>query len=453
MYIDSHAHLFYPNFNGDLDEVINRAKANGVDYILVPGTNLATSAEAVQLAGKYDFIYAAVGVHPQDTKEWDDSLIEKIEELTHNQKVVAIGEIGLDYYYDFSPKEIQISAFKKQIDLALKLKLPIIVHNREASFDLMEIFREYKGSQLKAQFHCFAGSVNEARELIEMGHFVSFTGNITFKNADNVRKVLDKISVEDLLLETDSPFLTPVPHRGKRNEPSYVPLIAEKIAELKKIRTEDVARTTSYNAYKLFGIGEKPKLSITYQIGKNLYINVSNRCDSDCIFCDRKGEAVLNGYNLKMNKSEEPSSNEFINEIGDPKKYNEIVFCGYGEPTIRWEVVKEVAKYVKQNGGRTRLDTDGHGNVINKRDITPELKELIDSVSISLNSSDPEQYAKIMRVEPEMFDEMVAFAKSAKQYSKVTLTVVGMSQIDIEKARNFVENEIGVNFRERPYFS
>ncbi len=453
MYIDSHAHLFYPNFNGDLDEVINRAKANGVDYILVPGTNLATSAEAVQLAEKYDFIYAAVGVHPQDTKEWDDSLIEKIEELTTHPKVAAIGEIGLDYYYDFSPKEIQISAFKKQIDLALKLKLPIIVHNREASSDLMEIFREYKESELKAQFHCFAGSANEARELIEMGHFVSFTGNITFKNADNVRKVLDNVSVEDLLLETDSPFLTPVPHRGKRNEPSYVPLIAEKIAELKNIRTEDVARTTSYNAYKLFGIGEKSKLSITYQIGKNLYINVTNRCDSDCIFCDRKGEAVLNGYNLKMSKSEEPSANEFIKEIGDPKEYNEIVFCGYGEPTIRWEVVKEVAKYVKQNGGRTRLDTDGHGNVINKRDITPELKDLIDSVSISLNSSDPEQYAKIMRVEPEMFDEMVAFAKSAKQYSKVTLTVVGMSQIDIEKARNFVENEIGVNFRERPYFS
>ncbi len=452
MFIDSHAHLFYPNFNGEVDQVIERAKTAGVDYILVPATDLASSAQAIDLAEQFDMVYAAVGVHPHDTKEWEDSLIPKLEKLAQHPKVVAIGEIGLDYYYDFSPKEKQIHAFKKQIDLALKLNKPIIVHNRQSNDDIMEIIREYKGSGLRAHFHCFAGNAEDAKELIAMRHFISFTGNITFKKADDVRKIASQLSVEDMLLETDSPFLTPVPYRGKRNEPSYITFIAEKLAELQHLRTEDVARTTSYNAYRLYGIGEKPPLSFTYQIGNSLYINVTNRCNADCVFCDRKGEAVINGYNLKMDKSQEPPAEKYIEEIGDPKKYKEIVFCGYGEPTIRWEVVKEVAKYVKQHGGKTRLNTDGHGNFINKRDITPELKDLIDTVSISLNSTDPEQYAKLMRVDPKLHQEMLDFAKKAKKYSKVVMTIVGMNEVDSGKAKKFVTEELGVDFRERVYF-
>ncbi len=452
MFVDSHAHLFYPNFNGEVEQIIQRAKTAGVDYILVPATDLASSAQAIDLAEQFDMVYAAVGVHPHDTNEWEDSLIPKLEKLARHPKVVAIGEIGLDYYYDFSPKEKQIHAFKKQIDLALKVNKPIIVHNRQSNDDIMEIIREYKNSGLRAHFHCFAGNTTEAKELIEMRHFISFTGNITFKKADDIRKIVSQLSVEDMLLETDSPFLTPVPYRGKRNEPSYITFIAEKLAELKHLRIEDVARTTSYNAYRLYGIGEKPPLSYTYQIGKSLYINVTNRCNADCIFCDRKGEAVISGYNLKMDKSQEPPAEKYIEEIGDPKQYDEIVFCGYGEPTIRWDVVKEVAKYVKEKGGKTRLNTDGHGNFINKRDITPELKGLIDTVSISLNSTDPQQYAKLMRVDPKLHQEMLDFAKKAKQYAKVVMTIVGMNEVDTEKAKKFVTEELGVEFRERVYF-
>ncbi len=452
MFVDSHAHLFYPNFNGEVDQVIERAKTAGVDYILVPATDLASSAQAIDLAEQYDMVYAAVGVHPHDTNEWEDSLIPKLEEIAKHPKVVAIGEIGLDYYYDFSPKEKQIHAFKMQIDLALKLNKPIIVHNRQSDEDIMSIIREYKDTKLKAHFHCFAGNADEAKELIAMRHFVSFTGNITFKKADDIRKIVKQLSVEDMLLETDSPFLTPVPYRGKRNEPSYVTFIAEKLAELHNLRIEDVARTTSYNAYRLYGIGKKPPLSFTYQIGNSLYINVTNRCNADCVFCDRKGEAVISGYNLKMDKSQEPPASKYIEEIGDPTKYKEIVFCGYGEPTIRWEVVKEIAKYVKEHGGKTRLNTDGHGNYINKRDITPELKGLIDAVSISLNSTDPQQYAKLMRVDPKLHQEMLNFAKKSKKYSKVIMTIVGMNEVDTEKAKKFVTEELGVEFRERVYF-
>ncbi|MCL5030967.1 MAG: TatD family nuclease-associated radical SAM protein, partial [Bacteroidetes bacterium] len=168
---------------------------------------------------------------------------------------------------------------------------------------------------------------------------------------------------------------------------------------------------------------------------------------------DRNGESVISGYNLKMSKSEEPDSSVYIKEIGDPKQYKEIVFCGYGEPTLRWDVVKAVAKYVKENEGRTRLITNGHGNLINKRDIVPELNGLIDVVSISFNSADPRQYSEIMGLETRYFNEMISFAKDAKDYvEKVVMTVITMDEINIERAKKTVEEKIGAEFRVRQYF-
>ncbi len=453
MFVDTHAHLFYPNFNEDLEEVINRSFENGVDYIIVPGTDLASSAQAVTLSEKYENIYATIGVHPHDSKDLNGNYLNDLETLATNKKVVAIGEIGLDYYYDFSPKEKQLKVFEDQIILALKLNLPVVVHNRESNDDVMRIIRSYKDSGLKCQFHCFAGTIQDAKELIEMRHYLSFTGNITFKKADTLREIVKSIQADNLLLESDSPFMTPVPHRGLRNEPSNVKLVAEKIAEIQNLSLEDVANSTSLNAFKLFGIGKMPELTFTYKIRNSLYINVTNRCNADCVFCDRKGDATVKGYNLKMTKSQEPPAEIYIKEIGDPKNYDEIVFCGFGEPTIRWDVCKEIAAYVKANGGKTRINTDGHGNVINKRDITPEFKGLIDEVSISLNSTDKVQYANLMRVAPEMFDEMIDFAKKVKEFSRLTLSVVGLDEIDKEKAKKFAEEVIGANFRERTYFS
>lgn len=453
MFVDTHAHLFYPNFNGELDEVIQRAKDSGVDYIIVPATDLETCGKVIELTEKFDMIYGTVGIHPHDTKDWDQSFIPKIEAFTRHEKIVGIGEIGLDYFYDFSPKEKQIEAFKSQIELALKLNLPVVVHNRDASEDILKIIKQYSGTGLRAQFHCFNGTLDEARELIRHHHFISFTGNITFTKADSLREVVSKVTPEHLLLETDSPFMTPVPHRGKRNEPAYVKIVAEKIAEIRHVSLEDISRITSYNAFKMFGIGSKPNTSFTYQIGKNLYINVTNRCNADCVFCDRKGEAVVSGYNLKMSKNDEPEADVFIKEIGDPKQYHEIVFCGFGEPTIRWDVVKKIAEYVKRNGGKTRLDTDGHGNVINKRNITMELNGLIDIVSISLNAADPIKYSELMRVNPLLFDEVISFAKESKKYvEKVVMTAVLLDNVEIEKVRQIVEDEIGAEFRGREYF-
>lgn len=191
----------------------------------------------------------------------------------------------------------------------------------------------------------------------------------------------------------------------------------------------------------------------TYQIGDSLYINVTNRCNADCVFCRRKDGAIIRGYDLTMKKSEELEASIYIEEIGDPKNYDEIVFCGYGEPTIRWEIVKEIAEYVKKKGGMTRMNSNGHGNFINKKDITPEMKGLIDTVSISLNSVDPNQYAELMQVDEKLHSEMIDFATKAKNYSNVVMSIVGLNEVDQELAKKFVTEKIGVNFRERAYFS
>ncbi|RCK77646.1 MAG: putative deoxyribonuclease YcfH [Ignavibacteriae bacterium] len=472
MFIDTHAHLNSDEYNKDLDEVIKRAIDSGVEFIVVPGTDLATSQKAIELADKYDIIYAAVGFHPHEAQKADDYTLSEIEKLSQHSKVVAIGEIGLDYHYNFSPSEIQKDIFKKQIEIAQKRNLPIIIHQREAEADTLNIVRDAihqnplwrKNGSSKVNrfpaprgvFHSFSSDAATAWKVIKLGFYISLPGIVTFKTKrdtiNNSHEVLKKVSIEHILLETDSPYLTPEPFRGKRNEPAYIKFIAEKIAEIQDLSVEDIGRTSNLGAYKLFEIGKYPEPTYVYKIRNSLYLNITLRCNADCWFCDRKGEALVKGYNLKIMK--EPTSEEIISAIGDPKKFEEIVFCGFGEPTIRLDVIKQVGSWIKQNGGKVRLNTDGHGNVINHRNIIPELVGIVDSVSISLNSIDPKQYGEMMRINPDIyFPAMVEFAKEAVKYiGNVTMTIVDLTGADEIKAKSFVEKEIGAKFRNRPYF-
>ncbi len=246
--------------------------------------------------------------------------------------------------------------------------------------------------------------------------------------------------------------MAPVPLRGKRNEPANVRLIGRKIAEIFEMTEEDVARAARFNAKKLFAIGPPDPPQIVYKLRNSLYLNITIRCNADCYFCDRKGEAIVKGHNLKI--EQEPTTQEVIEAIGDPTQFDEIVFCGYGEPTIRLDVVKEVARWVKSKGRKVRLNTDGHGSVINHRNIVPELVGLVDSVSVSLNSVDPKQYGEMMAIDGERFHRaMIDFTRECKKcFPEVVMTVVGMNEIDTEAAREFVEKEIGVELRVRPYF-
>ena len=467
MIIDSHAHLNSEDYNSDRDEVLKRATDAGVEAIIVPGTTVETSRQALALARQHENLYACVGIHPHDASTATPEALAQIEELSKNDGVVAIGEIGLDYHYDLSPRDAQRDAFRKQIGIAVRRKLPIVVHTRESVGEAIgmveDAVRQNPGWKaeaanvharipaLRGVFHCFPGGAEDVWRLLDLGFLVSYPGIVTFKNSPVV-ETIRKIGFDHILLETDSPFLSPVPLRGKRNEPANVVLVARKIAEIFGADVDDVVRAARYNTKKLFGIKPFDPPQIAYKLRNALYLNITLRCNADCVFCDRKGDAVVKGHNLRI--EQEPSTEEVIGAIGDPLKYDEIVFCGYGEPTIRLDVVKKVAQWVKEKGGRVRLNTDGHGNVINHRDIVPELVGLVDSVSISLNSTDPEQYGTMMGIDGKRFhQEMVGFARECtKLLPQVTMTIVGMNEVDAEAAKEFVKKEIGAEFRIRPYF-
>ncbi|WP_026893597.1 TatD family hydrolase [Clostridiisalibacter paucivorans] len=254
MLLDSHAHLDDKRFDRDRDKLIRELKENDVSLVINPGADVASSVRAVSLAEKYDNIYAAVGVHPHEAKAMDEDTIEILRNLAKKDKVIAIGEIGLDYYYDNSPRDIQKKWFREQIKLAKELKLPIIVHDRDAHKDTFDIIKEEKDENLTGVLHCYASSADMAKEYIKLGFYISFAGPITFKNAKTPKEVAKAIPLERILIETDSPYLTPEPHRGKRNDPVYVRYIAGIIAELKGITFEEVANATAKNAKELFNI-------------------------------------------------------------------------------------------------------------------------------------------------------------------------------------------------------
>jgi len=254
MLFDTHAHLNAMQYSEDVEEVIKRAQEEEVCNIVVVGFDRPTIARAIELAEQYDFIYAAVGWHPVDAVDMTDEDLYMLEQLAAHPKVVALGEMGLDYYWDKSPKDVQKDVFRKQIALAKKVKLPIIIHNREATADILTILQEANAQEVGGIMHCFTGSVEVAKQCIAMNFYISFGGPVTFKNAKKPKEVAKEIPLEHLLIETDCPYLTPHPFRGKRNEPSYVKYVAEAIAELKGISVEEVARQTTENAKKLFGI-------------------------------------------------------------------------------------------------------------------------------------------------------------------------------------------------------
>lgn len=252
MYIDTHVHLNADQYDEDLQEVIDRALNSKVEKMVVIGFDRKTIKRAIELAEQYDFIYAVVGWHPVDAIDCTDEDLEWIEQLAAHEKVVGIGETGLDYHWDKSPRDIQQQVFRKQIQLAKRVGLPIIIHNREATEDVLTILREEDAQEVGGVMHCFGGSVETAQESIKMNFMISLGGPVTFKNAKKPKEVAAEIPLEHLMIETDAPYLAPHPYRGKRNEPSYVPLVAEEIARLKELPVETVAEATTKNAKRFY---------------------------------------------------------------------------------------------------------------------------------------------------------------------------------------------------------
>lgn len=253
MFIDTHAHLF-KEYYSDLDDVILECLNNGVNKIIVSGCDMASNKEVLELVSKYDCIYGTLGFHPTELDDFKDEYFDWLEDNINNRKIVGVGEIGLDYHYEDTNRELQKKVFKRQLDIASRNGKPIVVHSRDAIGDTYNILKDYK---LRGSIHAFSGSVEMAQEFIKLGYMIGVGGVVTFKNAKNIKEVVKSVPLAYILLETDSPYLTPEPYRGEVNSSKNIPLIANKIAELKEVSNIDVSRVTNDNAERIFDFSSK----------------------------------------------------------------------------------------------------------------------------------------------------------------------------------------------------
>jgi len=452
MYFDSHAHLDLAPLSAAEEEVVRRAGEAGVSHIVTIGIDPEHSEQAIGIAHRHAGVYAAVGLHPHDASSCSEKSLEQLERLSRCDKVVAIGETGLDFYRDRSPRDLQRAAFREQIRLARKRNLPVIVHDRDAHEETLSILAQEKASETGGIIHCFSGDLAMARRAVAMNFLVSIPGAITYRGSEVQAEAVLKIPLDHLLIETDCPFLSPVPHRGKTNEPAFVPLVAKRIAEIKGLSPEDVGRVTSRNAKRIFRIPVDEEVRVAYRIRNSLYLNITNRCTNACVFCAKRSDFHVKGHYLRL--PAEPSVEQVLAEVGDPGRYDEIVFCGFGEPLLRLDEAKTIAKALKAKGARIRVNTDGLANLLHGRDILPELTGLVDAVSVSLNAPDAQTYAKICpnRYGEASFPAILDFLREAVRHiPSVTATAVALPGLDHEAVRRLAESIPGVSFRLRSY--
>ena len=448
--VDTHCHLDFPDYKDDLDDVIKKAERAGVSRLIVPGTDVTSSEKAMALSGRYPAVFAAAGIHPHGADKADGEDLSRIRHMAAVcEKVVAIGEIGLDHYKGYSDPVNQERLFTGLLQTAKELDLPVILHNRNADKDMLRILKEaplFAGGVV----HCFSSDLDFLEEVLALGMFVSFTGNITFEKAKGLRDIIKYVPQERLLLETDSPYIAPVPLRGRRNEPANITYLLDVYSDIYKLSVSDIARITTHNANRLFRLGMESAGKIVYAIRDSLYLNITNRCTNRCTFCTRQKSDYVKGHNLRVDR--EPGADEIIDAMGDISRYKEVVFCGYGEPTLRFEVVKKVASYVKGKNVRVRLTTNGEGSLINLRSIDTELKGLVDKVSVSLNAPDMKRYNDICRsvFGEHTYEDVLDFIKGCiLQGIEVEITCLDMLTEDgIEACRRMAEN-MGASFRLR----
>ncbi len=456
-FTDTHAHLDDPRFDPDRAEVIRRALDAGVRSIITVGcwSGAKGFSPVIDVVKGNPSVHCALGIHPHDAKDVaDDGPYELIRRLASDpgNRVAAIGETGLDYHYDNSPRDVQRTVFTRQVRLARELNLPLIIHSREADKDTLEILKSEGAQETGGVFHYFSGDPRMAKEALDMGFYLSFTGVVTYPKAEGAREAVRSVPIERMLIETDCPYLPPAPHRGKRNEPAFLPLTAAAVAGVKGLSVEDVARITTRNAGDLFGLGGREEIRIAYPIRNSLYLNVTNRCTNYCTFCAKFKSYTVKGHYLRL--KDEPDFQEVIAAIGpDPEKYDEVVFCGFGEPLIRLDIVKQVGMHLKRRGCRIRIDTDGLANLVHKRNVLPELM-FVDCISVSLNAPDSETYQRLIKTPfgDGAYPAILYFLKEAKKYiPKVVASIVAVPGLDVEACRKVAEEDIGVGFRVREY--
>jgi TatD DNase family protein len=452
MLIDTHAHLDMEQFAPDLGDVLLRAREAGVGHIISVSIDGESFLRNREIAGRHKNISISAGIHPHDAGSFTEESWTVISEGAAEPAVVAVGETGLDFFRDYAPHDKQLELFLRHIELASRVGKPLIVHSRSAEEETLDILQREKASEVGGVMHCYSGSVETARRATDMGFLISIAGPLTYPKS-KLPDVVRAIPVESLLVETDAPYLAPQAFRGTRNEPAYVVETARAVAELKGLSEDDVRRITTFNARSLFGLftGEDAG-EIVYPIRDSLYVNVTNRCSNRCVFCGREKKPVVKGHNLRLEG--EPTTQEILGAVGDAGSYREIVFCGYGEPLLRWDVVREAAAALKERGARIRVNTNGQSKLILGRDVLPEMEGIVDTLSVSLNASGPGEYLRLCRPDggENAFAAVKKFISEARRYvPEVIATVVAAPGVDVEACRRIATEELGVGFRARAY--
>lgn len=455
MLIDSHCHLGFKDYpDSEIEAVLARAAEADVGMLVNVGAGegFDGNLNALKIARKYPQVFCTVGIHPHDAQIVTPAMLSQLEELALDPRVVAIGEMGLDFHYEHSPREKQEPVLEVQIELAKKIGKPIMIHDRDAGDRTHDILKNHGVADNQVMIHCFTGDEALARKYLDLGCLLSFTGIITFKKSEALREVVKLTPVERMLVETDAPYLAPEPYRGKRNEPAFVRQVAERVAQIKGLSFDDVARVTTLNATRFFKLPlPAPETQIAYAIRNSLYLNITNRCTLACTFCPKFIDYEVKGYYLKLKK--EPTVDEVLVAAGDVSQYDEVVFCGFGEPTRRLDALLEIGKRLKEKypSKKIRLNTDGLGNLVHERNIIPELAEVIDSVSVSLNAQDAQTYVKYCpsKYKEAAYPAVKDFIREAVgKIADVQATAVGADDVD-EKACQKIVEEMGARWRFR----
>lgn len=458
-FADSHAHLEFPDFSTDLEAIMQRAAEARVAFITTVGTRLTGMPSLHEICKRFPNVFASVGIHPHYSGDVEDASIEAIVKAGDHAKIVAVGETGLDFHYDFSERDVQATVFRNHIQAAKVLDLPLIIHSREAEEATRSILEEEGVPPRGGVLHCFTGSPEMAAWGVDQGLHISFSGVLTFKNGKALRQIAHQVPLDRLLIETDAPYLAPVPNRGKRNEPAFVVHIAETLARVHDLSLEKMAAITTENYRRLFRIAamtqtmaeaEKKTHVLAYAIGEGLYINMHRGCTLHCHFCPKWVAPVVHDYDLTLKHA--PSAQEILQAMGDFSGYREIVFCGYGEPTLRLETLLTVAREVKkQRNIRIRINTDGLANRVYREDITPRFRGLIDAVSVSLTAQNESLY--IRHCQPGLqgsYQAVLDFLVAVQAHvpEVVATAIDGLEGVDVEACRKMAEG-LGATFRKR----
>lgn len=464
MYVDTHVHLQAADFEKDLDAVIERARGAGVNTLVTVGIDLASSEKALAIAERDRRIYAAVGVHPNELDNVPPDWPEKLRALARRPGVKAVGESGLDFYRRRTAPEKQIEGLKRHLEIARETALPVILHSRASGKAVLDVVEEFisESGPVRGIMHCFTEHMDVMQRAVRLGLYVSFAGPSTYPISRRNREVMKAVPDTRILIETDAPYLGAQPVKHRRNEPAYLRYVATKAAEVRRVSPRDMSRITKMNSDDLFGLGiadRSPR--IVYGIRSVLYLNITNRCTNTCRFCprvwgvekgpDAEGAFIVKGHNLRLER--EPAAEELIAAMGDISPYKEVVFCGFGEPTVRLDALIQVAKWIRVRGQRVRLDTNGQGSLHHGRSIVPDLTEALDAVWVSLNTADPDQYVELCRPERgrEAYDAVVQFIREAREYiPEVVATAVEVPGVDMKAVKRLCR-ELKVRFHARKY--